>query len=213
MCFNVFQDIHSKNQRPLQAGIPIYNDNQKQLFSQHPYVFCRREVNCLRYILALTIAVIAAVMDLYSEKIANWCIYLFWILGLGYQIGFLGMAGIWLFLKGAFTPIIILFGLFVFRMLGPGDIKLLSALGGIMGITSIMKCILFSFLIGAVLSAAFIAVSGNLRQRLWYFTDYIIQFINTKKITPYYKPGRQIENIHFGIPVLLSVMLYAGGFY
>lgn len=167
----------------------------------------------MNYILLLTLAVIAAVMDLYSEKIANRCIYLFWILGLGYQTGFCGIGGIWRFFKGAAVPVVLLFGLFLFRMLGPGDIKLLSALGGIMGVTAIFKCIIISFLIGAVLSAAFIAVSGNLRQRLRYFTGYLSQFIKTKKIVPYYKPGKQLENIHFAIPVLLSVMLYAGGFY
>lgn len=167
----------------------------------------------MRYVLVLTIAATAAGMDLISEKIANKLILFFWITGLGYQIGFWGTAGIWRFFKGAMIPIILLFGLFLFRMLGAGDIKLLSALGGIMGITAVLKCILLSFLIGAVLSAAFIAACGNLWQRLRYFTEYIHRFSCTREIQPYYRPGKQIENIHFGVPVLLSVMLYAGGFY
>lgn len=167
----------------------------------------------MNYILALTLAAVAAAMDLYSGKIANRWILIFWILGLGYQISSGGTAGSRHFLAGALLPIGLLFGLFRFRMLGPGDIKLISALGGIMGVTAVFKCIVMAFLLGALLSAAIIAVSGNLWQRLRYFTEYIIQFIKTKQITPYYTPGKQLENIHFGIPVLLSVMLYTGGLY
>lgn len=165
------------------------------------------------YILVLTMAFAAACLDIAFEKISNRCTLFFWLTGLFYQLLGHGVLGGLYFLKGSLIPILMLFFLFVFRMLGAGDIKLLSALGGIMGTSAIIKCVAISFLFGAILSIAFIAVSGNLWQRLRYFTDYIIRFAKTKEIRPYYKPGRQIENIHFSVPILLSVMLYVGGFY
>ena len=57
---------------------------------------------------------------------------------------------------GLLVPILILGILFIFRMLGAGDIKLLSVIGSMIGPTKILNCISYSFLIGAVISAALI---------------------------------------------------------
>lgn len=163
--------------------------------------------------LVIGIAFTAACMDLATEKIANNGILAFALIGIGYQLSTSGVTGLCRYLSGAAIPLLMLFILFVFRMLGPGDIKLLSVLGGIMGAAAIVRCIVISFLFGAALSAAFIVACGNLQQRLRYFADYVSHFIHTKEIRPYYKSGAQIENIHFSIPIFMSVMLYAGGFY
>ena len=167
----------------------------------------------MKYMLVMGMAFVAVCMDVATEKIANGGILIFGLIGIGYQLSMLGTAGFWRYLSGAVIPVLMLFMLFVFRMLGPGDIKLLSVLGGIMGTAAIVRCIVISFLFGAALSAAFIVACGNLQQRLRYFADYVSYFIHTKEIRPYYKPGPQIENIHFSIPIFMSVMLYAGGFY
>ena len=75
----------------------------------------------------VSIASIAAVMDLVRERIDNHFIAACWILGAGYQAGSHGFEGIGLFLTGSVVPIVLLYLLFRFRMLGAGDIKLLSA--------------------------------------------------------------------------------------
>lgn len=167
----------------------------------------------MRCMLVVNMAFIAVGMDITWEKISNRAILVFALIGFGYQLRTFGLDGGWWYLSGAVIPILMLFILFVFHMLGPGDIKLLSVLGGIMGVGAIVKCIVISFLFGAVLSAASIAVCGNLQQRLRYFAEYISHFIHTKEIRPYYRWGAQIENIHFSVPIFMSVLLYAGGFY
>lgn len=43
---------------------------------------------------------------------------------------------------------------FIFHMIGAGDIKLLCALGGIMGPRTVMECIVYSLLAGAGISLA-----------------------------------------------------------
>lgn len=152
-------------------------------------------------------------MDLRNEKIANVAIAIFVFVGMVYQTSIYGLMGIWEYLKGAGVPLLLLFILFVFRMLGPGDIKLLSVLGGIMGVTAIIKSIIISFAFGGVLSIAIIISCGNLKERIRYFTEYITRTLQTKKITAYYNSGMPIENFHFSIPILMSIILYAGGFY
>lgn len=155
----------------------------------------------------------AVCMDIIQERVANEWIFLFWGLGIVYQLVSKGLEGLPVFLGGAGIPILCLFILYMFRMLGPGDIKVLSALGGFMGIAPILKCMAVSFFIGAVISLAILIANGNFVQRLWYFTNYISQLIQTKQRRPYYRPGKQEENIHFTVPMLIGVILFAGGVY
>lgn len=163
--------------------------------------------------LTLFIALAAVCMDLVSEKIDNRLILWGWLLGLGYQLGVSQMKGFREFLMGASLPVFLLLFLFLFRMLGPGDIKLFSVLGGLMGSQAVIFCIFYSFLFGAIISMAFLVACGNFVQRLSYFSHYISYCIQTKKRIPYYLPGSRLENIHFTVPVLMGVMLYVGGFY
>lgn len=114
---------------------------------------------------------------------------------------------------GLLVPILILGILFIFRMLGAGDIKLLSVIGSMIGPTKILNCISYSFLIGAVISAALMISSGIVCQRILYLLHYISVYFKTGKREPYYKSGMPLENFHFTVPIFLSALLYAGGVY
>lgn len=161
--------------------------------------------------IVILISLVAVCMDLSHEKVKNQFLAFFWILALGYQIGMYGLRGVVFFLTGAGLPILLLYILFFFRMLGAGDIKLLSVLGGFIGPMFVIKCISVSFLAGAVISVFIILIYGNLVSRLKYFTSYISQLIITKEVVPYCIPGKRRENIHFTIPILISVLVYIGG--
>lgn len=165
------------------------------------------------HMLVLQISFLSVCMDIKTDKIANDGICIFGLAGLCYRIWYQGLAGIRHFAAGAAVPLVLLFILFIFRMLGPGDIKLFSVLGGIMGAESIIRCIICSFLIGAVMSAAMLILCCNAKERLRYFTAYITQFCKSRAVRPYYRTGPRTENIHFSMPVFLAVILYTGGFY
>lgn len=156
-------------------------------------------------------------MDLIYEKVDNHFILFGLLLGIMYQVVTCGLRGAVLFLVGIGIPVLFLYILFLFRMLGSGDIKLLSMLGGFIGPYSIAKCILVSFLCGAVISVLILMICGNLISRLKYFTNYMNKLLITEKfwlseeLIPYYRRGKRMENIHFTVPILMSMILYAGG--
>lgn len=164
-------------------------------------------------IVVLTAAFVAVIMDLFLGRVKNWWIYLLWVVGASYQVFVGGFWGAGQFLLGSMMPIVLLFPLFRFRMLGPGDIKLFSALGGVMKAKAVGVCILSSFLCGGTLSLGILLLWGNFDSRLRYFTEYIQNMNNSKKQNPYYIPGERPENIHFTVAVLMGVLLYAGGLY
>lgn len=155
----------------------------------------------------------AVCMDLNREKIDNRWIALGWLIGFSYQLIEQGLRGIGVFFLGAAVPIVLLYLLFWFRMIGAGDIKLLSVLGGFMGPISAAVCVGISFIFGAVLSLAVMILCGNLMSRLRYFTTYFTRLAATKQVVPYMQKGRRMENIHFSIPILMGVLIFVGGFY
>lgn len=164
--------------------------------------------------LPVVMAGVAMVLDLRVARVDNgWILF---CLGTGLAVRFLekGPGGLRDGLIGILLPAVLLGWLFVFRMLGAGDIKLLCALGSVLGTAKILECIFFSMLIGAGISAAILISTGGLSQRFLYFVLYIRELVRTGKITPYYSSGvASPENFHFTVPVFLSVVLYAGGAY
>lgn len=163
--------------------------------------------------LLLTIAGVSVLMDLDRMQVKNSWILCSLFIGAGYcfwQKGFHGLAE---FVPGALMPLLILGWMFYFRMLGPGDIKLFCALGGIMGPVKILWCIWFSFLCGAVISLAVLICYGEIWQRITYLVAYFMEYLQTGSRSPYYRKGNTLENIHFTVPVFMSVMLYMGGLY
>lgn len=164
--------------------------------------------------IVLTFTFIAVAFDLNSEKIPN-----FWILS-GWTAGFLfgfsqrGFGGIFSYLSGIFVPLLLLSFLFFFRVMGAGDIKLLSVIGGFMGPFSILWCIFYSFLSAGLLSFALLCACGNLKDRFQYFFTYLQNTILTKQRLPYRIPGKnRAEHLHFSVAVLLGVLLWTGGIY
>ena len=99
----------------------------------------------------------------------------------GYTAHPLWRRGSGYFLFGMLFPILALYILFYFHMLGAGDIKLLSAVGGFLGVPAILKCMIVSFLSGAVLSIGIILVCGNLPQRLTKFFNYFQTYFTKRK--------------------------------
>lgn len=161
----------------------------------------------------LVIAGVAAAMDLKTACVDNGWI-LFSVI-LGYVLRFMqeGAAGLAACVFGMLLPLLLLGVFFYFRALGPGDLKLFCALGVCMGPEKILSCILVSFLAGAVLSLAILLFFGGFSARFHYLFSYISEYMRTGIVKPYYKKGMSFENIHFTVPIFLSVLLYAGGVY
>ena len=165
------------------------------------------------YCLVLLSAVGAVILDLRTQKIPNIWLCLGWMGGLGYQYLTAQGQGMKHFAAGSLLPVILLWVLFYFRMLGAGDIKLLSVLGGIMGTPAILLCVIWSVIFGAVLSVGVIIICGDLMQRLHYFTNYLKTYLHTGKRVPYRKEGSRTEHIHFSVAILMGALLWIGGFY
>lgn len=153
------------------------------------------------------------IMDIRTAKVDNGWILFSMFLGLLISIWKKGFAGISFFAAGSAVPLFLGI-LFVFGMLGAGDIKLFCALGGIMGPGAVLKCICVSFYAGACMALVLLIIHRNFCERLLYFLDYLKTVATAREIASYRKKDISApENFHFTIPVFVSVVLYAGGLY
>ena len=162
----------------------------------------------------LLFVLIAAGMDLQTDKIDNRWILAGLMLGTLLRVYQYGWMGFMTALVGVLSPLLFLGCFFVFRMIGAGDIKLFCVLGAFMGGDRILWGIFYAMLVGSGVSFLIMMTNGMIQERLSYFRQYILELYRTHKITPYRKGGTERpENFHFSIPILCSVLLYLGGIY
>lgn len=127
--------------------------------------------------LALILALGAVEMDLRSRRIANVWLAAGWAAGFWIQLS-PGGRGAAAFAAGSFLPLALLAVLFWFRMLGAGDIKLLSALGGLMGASAVLQCIFWISVWSGVLHRNFICLRQLVAASFIFFPLYQRVFIN-----------------------------------
>lgn len=161
----------------------------------------------------ISIGGLAVFWDLWKGKIPNVLIIAGICCGWCYQIADKGEVGPLGFLGGAILPLLLLAPLYYFRMMGAGDIKLFSAIGSFIGMRSVLMCIAFAILAGAVISIFIIFRRRILKKRLQYFFAYISNYFQTKKWTPYRREQDKESQIHFSVPIFISIILYVGGIY
>jgi prepilin peptidase CpaA len=161
--------------------------------------------------LPLVTAGVAMIMDLKTARVENAWLFFMAAVSVSTQIYSTGWISLRMIIPGILCPFVLLIGLYYFRMLGPGDIKLLCVLGSMIGAGKALASLVFSFLIGGCLALAVLLLYGDYRERIRYFLTYVRNYICTGEVTSYYKTGMALENIHFTVPIFLSMLLYAGG--
>lgn len=202
-------------------AFPLWENLRYLLFlrtvrSKFPFQNCimKRGDNVpVREMLLLIVAGGGLLMDLLQEKVDNRLICL------GFGFGFIlalmshSISGILNFFFGILFPLFSLLPLFYFHMIGGGDIKLLSALGSILGCPKTIGLLILSFLTGAILSIAFLIFCGNLKERISYFISYFSGYRTKRVRENYRKKGPRPENYHFTVPIFTGIILFVGGCY
>ncbi len=120
-----------------------------------------------------------------------------------------GYQGIFNWLQGVLLPIFLLWILFYYRMLGAGDIKLFSVIGGMYGSRIIINTIILAFFAGGVLSVIRLFLTGGFKYRLQYLAVFISNQKNQKTMKKYYEKDRDGREpvIHFTVAIGIGFLL------
>lgn len=154
---------------------------------------------------SLTLLSVAAAMDVRSFQISNRLIVSGILLGCFFQIQELGVKGAGVFLINVSIPVILFYLLFLMHVLGAGDIKLFSMIGGIWGLQVLCTTIAASFLVAAVMSLGKILYHKNLILRLRVFREYMCEVLLSGRLPRYPQESQGKQHIiHFSIAILIG---------
>lgn len=166
----------------------------------------------LHTIILCSLLLLTLLVDIRIHRIPNILIFFGLFFGICCQICSMDMTRVLCGIAGSMLAVILLYPLFLIRVLGAGDIKLLSVLGMFFGWRGSIYCIGYSFLIGALFSIIYMLYHQTLFQRFFHLYNYIRETLTTGHIGAYRKGGYEKGvTIHFSIPIFISALLYAGG--
>ncbi len=114
------------------------------------------------YIVLVCLLTLSVVSDIKDSKIRNLYVLPAVSLGLIINAYMYGFEGLKSSLFGMVVPIVFLFGLFYFKLIGAGDIKLFSAIGALMGHKFILYTMAYSFIFAGVLSVFSLLQNKNM---------------------------------------------------
>jgi prepilin peptidase CpaA len=172
----------------------------------------------------LLIAGIAACFDLCTAKIPNAVLLSALAGGAALRLTALCRLGVPAFgsvlregargLCGLLIPMLLLLPVWHFRMIGAGDIKLLSVIGFLAGWRGSLWITFWSFAVAAVFSVGIMYRHHSAKKRLYYFLNYLRKVSRNEKTEPYREAGGGVaadSEMHFSVAVLITAMMYAAG--
>lgn len=158
-------------------------------------------------------ALAAMLMDLAGNRISNRYLTAGWLAGAAAVLARPSPEGLVNYLGGCILPILLLFILFYFRMMGAGDIKLLSVLCGMVGLKSTIPFIFCSFLFGSILSIGILTISRSWSGRFRFLFRYCYNYMVTGIRIPYRPKKNTWYEMHFAVPVFLAALAWKGGLF
>jgi|SRR5580658_1848677 prepilin peptidase CpaA len=115
----------------------------------------------------LLLVVIAAVYDIRFRRIPNWLVLAGLALGVGLNTFLSGWLGLRSSLLGMVVAFLIYFPLYLLRGMGAGDVKLMAAIGAIVGPANWFGIFIISALAGGIAAAILLLARGRLASSLW----------------------------------------------
>jgi len=134
-----------------------------------PVIQFTRPAVGIEFILLVAVLV-ATVTDLRTRRIPNWLTVSAMLLGFAFNalIAYPSpLEGIWLSARGFAFAFALNLVMYMLHMTGAGDVKLLAAVGAMVGCSDFVGIFLLTALIGGVLAIVLMAVKGRVRQTLW----------------------------------------------
>jgi prepilin peptidase CpaA len=120
----------------------------------------------IQFVLAGAVFV-AAVYDIRFRRIPNWLVLAALLLGLALNGFLFGGGGLLTSLKGIGLAFVIYFPLYLLRGMGAGDVKLMMAIGSLVGPGPWFIIFLCTGLLGGILALAFLLLRRRFRHTLW----------------------------------------------
>lgn len=161
---------------------------------------------------------ISVYTDFKKYKIKNTVLLIGLCLGILNQGLTKGIKAVGIGLLACILTFLVMYPLFLLRAMGAGDIKLLCVAAVYMTPKEAMYCIAGSFVFGGIFAILKMMQNKNFLERIKHFFRYIKNCFLFRSLQPYQEHLAQSAEerktvIHFSLPILLSVVVWMGGYY
>jgi prepilin peptidase CpaA len=158
-----------------------------------------------------TVLIIGAAWDLRFHKIPNWLTFPAIGLAIAYHTSMNGFSGFFFSLEGMTAGIAILLPFYLLGGMGAGDVKLLGAVGGLLGPKGVFLAFLFTALVGGIYALILLASHGYLKKTILRYRIIVEIFILSRNIV--YIPPTPSEGkprLWYGLAISLGTFLSIG---
>jgi prepilin peptidase CpaA len=131
-------------------------------------------------VILLLIVCLAAIYDLRYRRIPNWVVLIGLLLGLGANTFLFGWAGLQRSLIGAAVGFLVYFPLYLLRGMGAGDVKLMAAVGAIVGWADWIGIFFLTAIVGGLAALALLASRSQLRRGFSNVGYLVIQLLSRR---------------------------------
>lgn len=116
--------------------------------------------------LLLLVVISAAIFDVRERRVPNWIVVTGLVLGIALNLFLYETPGLWMSLEGLGLAFLIYFPLYLLRGMGAGDVKLMAAVGGIVGWANWLGILVLTALVGGLAAAVVVLARGRVRKTL-----------------------------------------------
>ncbi|NLK36052.1 MAG: prepilin peptidase [Gracilibacteraceae bacterium] len=157
----------------------------------------------IKLIIISMLLLFALVSDLRTYSIKNYITYGFMLIGLTLNFAMEGLRGLAFSLQGIIIPALFLFILYIMRIIGAGDVKLLCAVGAVMGGVFSLYAAICSFICGGFIASSLMLARNNASERFNHFILYLTSCFLTMKILQYTDFGDRKDGgkFHFSLAI------------
>ncbi|MCP4570222.1 MAG: prepilin peptidase, partial [FCB group bacterium] len=142
--------------------------------------------------------------DVRLGRIPNWLTYPTWVFGVIFAATAYGWPGLKSSLLGFAVGFVPFFLLYLVGGMGGGDVKLMAAVGAIMGYPFILNAVITSILVGGLVALLIVIWEG----KLWQAVKYLAATVG-KAFVPGLarEPLTAKQNVPFGVAICLGAFL------
>jgi prepilin peptidase CpaA len=155
----------------------------------------------------ISVLLIAAVSDIRFQKIPNLLTYSAMFIGIAYHTAMNGWAGLLFSLEGLGLGIAVLIVFYLWGGMGAGDVKLMGAVGGLLGPKGVFDAFLFTAIIGGIYSIVILAIHGYLKEIAQRLLMSLKTFIFTKQFV-YMTPieNKKKPKLCYGVAIAIGTI-------
>ncbi|MDV2580755.1 A24 family peptidase [Alkalibacillus haloalkaliphilus] len=156
------------------------------------------------------ILVISFITDIHKRKILNIITLPSMLFGVGYHTYINGLEGLSLSLLGLLVGFGILLIPFLVGGIGAGDVKLMAAIGALMGAQFVFYAFLLTAVIGGIISLFLMLKNRTLFP---FFKRVYFKLIYKQQLADLTEPRKKHISIPYGVPIVLGtfIVMFWGG--